>query len=198
MNLLIRSTAILAATLGLAGLAVAKPWWLHGVESNEGDFLPPDVAFRVASRADGNVVRVRWVIADGYYLYRNKMEIQAESPGLQLSATSFPKGTIKTDPYLGTQEIFMHEVEATAAFSRSDAGAHPIEIKVTYQGCAEAGLCYPPLSKVLLPDDTRAHPTAPPVQPHAWEGVAIIGGGIAYLLAGLLLRKGRRLDTPAY
>ena len=187
---------LFGATLCLAGLASGKPWWIRGVESNESDFLPPDVAFRVGSRVDGNVVRVRWVIADGYYLYRHKIELQSASPGLLLSAMSFPKGIIKTDQYLGTQEIFVQEVEGTAAFSRSDAGAHPIEIKVTYQGCAEAGLCYPPISKVLLPDST-AHPMARS-RSHAWVAVATIGGGIAYLMAGLLLRKGRRLETPAY
>jgi len=67
---------------------------------------------------------------------------------------------------------------------------------VTYQGCAEAGLCYPPISKVLFPDSAAAAPVAR-AEPHAWEGVAILGGGFAFLLAGLLLRKGRRLDTPA-
>jgi thiol:disulfide interchange protein DsbD len=195
MNFLIRSALFLAATLCLAGLAAAKPWWMRGVESNEGDFLPPDVAFRVSSGVDGNMLRIRWVIADGYYLYRQKMEIKAESPDLLLSAPSFPKGTLKTDPYLGTQEIFLQQVEATVAFSRLDAGAHPLQIKVTYQGCAEAGLCYPPISKVLFPDSAAA-PMAR-AEPHAWEGVAIIGGGFAFLLAGLLLRKGRRLDTPA-
>jgi thioredoxin:protein disulfide reductase len=195
MNLSIRTALFLAATLCLAGLAGAKPWWMRGVESNEGDFLPPDVAFRVAARGDGSVLRVRWVIADGYYLYRQKMDIKAESPDLLLSAPSFPQGTLKTDPYLGTQEIFTQQVEATVPFSRLDAGAHPLQIKVTYQGCAEAGLCYPPISKVLFPDSAAA-PMAR-AEPHAWEGVAIIGGGCAFLLAGLLLRKGRRLATPA-
>lgn len=196
MKLLIGVTALLAATLGLAGLAGAKPWWMRGVESNESDFLPPDVAFRVASRVDGKVLRVRWAIADGYYLYRQRMQIQAESEGLALSAPAFPVGLVKTDPYLGTQEIYTQQVEASVAFSRLDGGAHPLQIKVTYQGCAEAGLCYPPLSKVLFPDS--APESAAPVRapPHPWEALAIGGGAVAFLVAGLLLRKGRRLDTP--
>jgi len=184
----------LAAAVVLAGAAGAKPWWMRGVESNEGEFLNPDVAFRVGSRVNGNQIRVRWVIADGYYLYRQKMEILAESPDLVVSAPSFPRGTMKTDPYLGTQEIFQQQVEAAVAFSRTDGGAHPLQIKVTYQGCASAGLCYPPISKVLLP--TAAAPM-PRAAPHPWEGVAIVGGGLAFLLAGLLLRKERSLTTPA-
>jgi thiol:disulfide interchange protein DsbD len=178
----------------LAGLSNAKPWWMRGVESNESDFLPPDVAFRVNSSVDGNLVRVRWVIADGYYLYRQRMGIKAESPDLTLAEPAFPKGILKTDPYFGNQEIYHQQVEATAAYTRSDAGAHPLGIKVTYQGCAEAGLCYPPITKVLFPGHS-APPAASPA--HPWEGAAILGGGFAFLLAGLLLRKGRRLDLPA-
>jgi thiol:disulfide interchange protein DsbD len=183
-----------AAVCGVGGLAIAKPWWMRGVESNESDFLPPDVAFRTAARVDGAVIRLRWVIADGYYLYRRRMDVKAESPDLNLSAPVFPPGTSKTDPYLGTQEVYFQQVDATVPFSRTDGGAHPIQVKVTYQGCAEAGLCYPPITKVLFAD---AVPTATETSAPGWELYAIGGGGLAFLFAGLLLRKGRRLDTPA-
>jgi thiol:disulfide interchange protein DsbD len=186
----------LAALLlvSLAGVASAKPWWMRGIDSNQSDFLPPDVAFRVSARIEGNVVRVRWVIADGYYLYRRKIEIKAESPDLVISAPALPKGVLKSDPYLGTQEIYQRQVEATVPYTRFDAGAHPLQIKVIYQGCAEAGLCYPPISKVLFPG-----PAALGMAPasHLWMGVAILAGGLAFLLAGLTLRKGRTLDLPA-
>jgi thiol:disulfide interchange protein DsbD len=186
----------LLAAAGLAGVAAAKPWWMRGVESNDTDFLPPDVAFRVSSGIDGQVLRVRWVIADGYYLYRSKIALKAESPDLTVSAPTLPRGIVKTDVFLGSQEIYKQQVEATAPFTRSDGGAHPMQVKVTYQGCAEAGLCYPPITKVLFPQDSTLA-AAPSATPHPWEGVAILGGGIAFLLAGLVLRKGRRLDLPA-
>jgi thiol:disulfide interchange protein DsbD len=182
------------ALAGLANFAGAKPWWTQGVQSNAADFLPPDAAFRVSARAEDNRVRVRWVIADGYYLYRQRIDIKAESPDLIVAAPVLPKGTLKTDPYFGTQEIYHQQVEATVAYTRYDGGAHPLQLKVTYQGCAEAGLCYPPITKVLFPQHAAA-PAAPPS--HPWEGVAILGGAAAFLLAGLLLRKGRTLDLPA-
>lgn len=196
MNRLLPLALGAALILGLAGIVGARPWWVRGVASNEGDFLPPDVAFRVGSRIDGNLVRVHWVIADGYYLYKDKMKIDAESPDLVIDAPTFPRGIMKNDPNLGTQEIFTWQVEGAAAFRRTDFGAHPMQIKVTYQGCAEAGLCYPPITRVLFP----ASAAPPPLEaqpPHPWEGAAIIGGGLAFLMAGLLLRKGRRLDTPS-
>jgi thiol:disulfide interchange protein DsbD len=177
-----------------SGSAMAKPWWMRGIESNETDFLPPDVAFRAGARLDDGTLRVRWVIADGYYLYRAKMSVVAESPDLVVSGFSLPRGTAKTDPFLGTQEIYTQQVEGTVAYRRFDYGAHPLQIKVTYQGCAEAGLCYPPITKVLSPSGS---PSLPPPASHSWEGVAIGGGALAFLLAGLLLRKGRTLPLPA-
>ena len=177
----------------LSGSVAAKPWWMRGIESNETDFLPPDVAFRVAARVDGNVLRVRWVIADGYYLYRHKMAVAAESPDLVVLGLTLPRGVSKTDSYLGTQEVYLQQVEGTAPYKRFDYGAHPIQIKVTYQGCAEAGLCYLPITKVLFPDSAASVSQTPS---HPWEGIAIIGGAFAFLLAGLLLRRGRRLDLP--
>lgn len=190
----LRAAFLVILLIGFAGFAAAKPWWMRGAESNETDFLPPDVAFRVAARVDGNVLRVRWVIADGYYLYRHRMDVKAESPDLVVAAPVFPRGTLKTDPYLGTQEVFLQQVEATVPFSRSDAGAHPLQVKVTYQGCAMAGLCYPPMTRVLFPESA---PRILQTAPHTWEGIAIVAGALAFLLAGLLLRKGRRLDIPA-
>ena len=64
---------MLSALALLSGAAAAKPWWMHGVDSNETDFLPPDVAFRAGARLEGSLLKVRWVIADGYYLYRQKI-----------------------------------------------------------------------------------------------------------------------------
>ncbi len=192
---MMRPLLALMLTVLLAGPAPAKPWWMRGVESNETDFLPPDVAFRVGAQTDGNAVRVRWVIADGYYLYRTKITVAPESPDLVMGAAVLPPGTVKTDPYLGRNEVYTQQVEAFVPYRRFDYGAHPMQIKVTYQGCAEAGLCYPLITKVLFPT-TVAEPGAQ-TPDRRWEAVAIVGGLLAFLVAGLLLRKGRKLELPA-
>src|SRR5580704_10494039 len=108
-----RALTFAVILISFAGFAVAKPWWMRGVESNETDFLPPDVAFRVGAQLDGDVVRVRWVIADGYYLYRRKMGVAPESPDLIITGLVLPGGVSKTDPYLGTQEVYFQQVEGT-------------------------------------------------------------------------------------
>ena len=195
---------LLGLTLA-AGLATAKPWWMRGVESNETDFLPPDVAFHVMAANEGTTLRVRWVIADGYYLYRQRMDIKAESPDLILTAPpAYPRGVVKTDAYFGSQEIYRQQVEATVPYSRIDGGAHPLQIKVTYQGCADAGLCYPPITRVIFPGGVGAGSQAGAsaaatagARPHPWQRVAILGGVFAFFLAGLLLRKERKLPLPA-
>jgi len=130
-------------------------------------------------------------------LYRHKIEIKAESPDLLVSPPALPQGILKIDPYFGSQEIYKQQVEAVVPFTRYDAGAHPLQIKVTYQGCAEAGLCYPPITKVLFPEHAAPGALVVPLASHPWEGVAILAGGFAFVLAGLLLRKGRKLDLPA-
>jgi thiol:disulfide interchange protein DsbD len=190
--------------LMLTTAAHAKPWWMRGTDNNENDFLPPDVAFRVgASVIDSASLRVRWVIADGYYLYRQKIEVKAESPDLNVGVPQLPPGVMKTDPYLGRQEIYTQQFEAQVPYTRNDYGAHPIQIKVTYQGCAEAGLCYPPITKVLFPaagapvagTAMAANQTAN--TPHEWQLIAMIAGVLAFLAAGFTLRRGRKLPLPA-
>src|ERR1700678_1115338 len=109
--------ACLALAGGLASSATAKPWWMRGIESKNSDFLPPDAAFRVSAPTNCNDVRVRWVIADKYYLYRQKIDIKAESPDLNVAAPVLPKGTLKNDAYFGTQEIYQQQVEATVAYT---------------------------------------------------------------------------------
>jgi thioredoxin:protein disulfide reductase len=191
---MLRTIVMFTLLVVASGGAQAKPWWMRGIDSNETDFLPPDVAFRAGARIDGSALRVRWVIADGYYLYRQKITVTAESPELIVSGISLPHGTLKTDPYLGTQEIYTQQVEGTVSYRRLDYGAHPLQIKVTYQGCAEAGLCYPSITKVLSPVGAAPPPTQ--TSPR-WERYAILAGAIAFLLAGIVLRKGRKLPLPA-
>jgi len=195
MTMKVTIALILIAAIGpLASPAQAKPWWMRGTDSNETDFLAPDVAFRAGAAVEGQHVRIRWVIADGYYLYKEKIEVQAESPDLVVGRPELPPGMMKTDPFLGRQEIYTQQVEARVPYSRGDFGAHPLQIKVTYQGCAEGGLCYPPITKVLFPSATLPEGTVN--TPHRWELIAILGGLLAFLLAGFTLRRGRKLPLP--
>jgi thiol:disulfide interchange protein DsbD len=105
-------------------------------------FLDPKVAFRFSSRRlDANTVELRWTIAPGYYMYRERFKITAE--GAPLAAPILPAGEKKFDENFGQElEIYKHEVVVPIALAATAAGT--TVIKAVGQGCAEGGLCYPP------------------------------------------------------
>jgi len=121
---------------------------LDSVRTSGDDFLPPDRAFRFDALPDGtDRVRLNWEIADGYYLYRARIKVMTPSARAQLGAPQMPQGQIKTDEYFGRQEVYHHELVATVPVLRATGGAFELPLQVTYQGCADAGLCYPPITK---------------------------------------------------
>jgi thioredoxin:protein disulfide reductase len=124
---------------------------LGSARSNADDFLPPDQAFRFDALAEGtDRVRLNWEIADGYYLYRARIKVKTTSTSAQLGAPQFPPGQVKSDEYFGKQEVYHHELSATVPIARASPGELDLPLEVTYQGCADAGLCYPPQTKALL------------------------------------------------
>jgi thiol:disulfide interchange protein DsbD len=133
---------------------------LGSTRTSGDDFLPPDEAFRFDALAQGtDRVRLNWEIADGYYLYRARIKVKTPSASVQLGATQFPPGQIKNDEYFGKQEVYHHELVATVPVARASGGPLDLPLEVTYQGCADAGLCYPPQTKTLsvhLPGASRA------------------------------------------
>ena len=150
---------------------------LDSAKSGGDEFLPPDKAFRFDALAEGtDRVRLNWEIADGYYLYRARIKISTTSTSAQLGAPQLPPGQFKTDEYFGKQEIYHHELVATVPVARASGGELELPLQVTYQGCAEAGLCYPPITKTvavkLSSGGAAAHPAGP-------AGAGTSGGGIA-------------------
>ncbi len=203
----IRIPFLCLAVFGLVGLAAASPWWMRGSASAEQDFLPPDVAFHLTTHLEGDVLQLRWVIADGYFLYRNKIEVRAASPDLIIGSPVLPAGTRFDDKNFGLQEVYFQQAEIFVPFTRSDFGAHPVQIQVIYQGCAQSGFCYPPISKVLFPESGARSAAAGSFGggrfgaqasdgSSVWEAVAIIGGLVAFVFAGLVQRRRRRLPRP--
>jgi thioredoxin:protein disulfide reductase len=133
-------------------------------KSSGDDFLPPDEAFRFDAIPDGpDHVQLIWQIAEGYYLYRARIKVAATSGQAQLGALEMPTGETKSDEYFGKQEIYHHQLVAGVPVARSSAAQLQVPLQVTYQGCATAGLCYPPITKeitVSLPSGNGASPSA--------------------------------------
>lgn len=127
-----------------------------GVATEE-EFLPVEQAFRLETTTAGdNRVGLRWVIAPGYALYKARMSAgiqETPPPGVQLSALQFLSPTVfKDDPSFGRMEVFHDEARAVLEARNVPAAmaGKQLMVEVRYQGCADAGLCYPPQT-VSLP-----------------------------------------------
>jgi thioredoxin:protein disulfide reductase len=133
------TAAAIAALNGASGPNTAQP-----------KFLPADQVFHVGATAAGaDAIRLDWWIRDGYYLYRSRLKVSAGN-GAALGTLRLPAGQIKMDPYFGREEIYRNAVSGTVPVPGGTAGpARSLSLQVTYQGCADAGLCYPPITKTL-------------------------------------------------
>lgn len=124
----------------------------------EEQLLDPDVAFRVdAGVVQPGVIEVRWKVADGYYLYRKKLQFRLSPASCVAETPDLPAGTFKDDEYFGRMEVYRHDFAATVRH----AGCEPTEVSVTYQGCGDVGVCFPPETKKLVL--AVATDTQPPV-----------------------------------
>ncbi|QRM20916.1 protein-disulfide reductase DsbD [Dechloromonas sp. TW-R-39-2] len=120
------------------------------------EFLDPAVAFKPTARAiDGQTVEISFEIAKGYYLYRDKFRFGIEAEGATAGNPVLPKGKEKNDENFGKVEVYYKSAIVRLPVERSVSGALPIKLNVTSQGCADAGVCYPPQTQALnltLPD----------------------------------------------
>ena len=107
------------------------------------DLLEPEAAFKFsAQQLDAGRLEVHFQIANGYYMYRNKMKFSLD--GGTLGTPVFPPGTVHDDPNFGKVETYRKEVRVTLPFTAA-ANARSLKLKVTSQGCADAGVCYTPM-----------------------------------------------------
>ncbi|MEQ1592368.1 MAG: protein-disulfide reductase DsbD [Thiobacillaceae bacterium] len=126
-------------------VALSLSW---GAVAHSQDFLEPEVAFKFSAGApSAKTLEARWQIADGYYLYRQKFKF--ELTGGTLGGASYPAGKMKDDENFGKVEIYRKEVRVTLPFERAP-GTTAVTLKATYQGCADAGLCYTPITQTQL------------------------------------------------
>ncbi|RTR07180.1 protein-disulfide reductase DsbD [Halomonas nitroreducens] len=149
----------------LLGLLAATSAEAQGLPDQQDDFLPPDQAFQLQARRDGQDIRLSWDIAPGYYLYRKRLEVTTAA-GETLSPM-LPPGEVITDEYFGEAEVYRQRL--VAGVTPGDAEV----LSLTWQGCADNGLCYAPQQAdlrladmaLLPPGEARAHPEPPQPEP---------------------------------
>ena len=119
-----------------------------GTEST--DFLPVDQAYQVTVSVAEDRLLLRWTITEGYYLYRDRFKFNTVDTKTQLGAPIFETGKVKWDEFFEAElEVYYQSTEVTLPFS---SAADQIEIQIESQGCADAGLCYPPYKQWLAVD----------------------------------------------
>ncbi|MBI5752897.1 MAG: protein-disulfide reductase DsbD [Hydrogenophilales bacterium] len=130
--------------LGFAALFLLAPVLSQAVE--EADLLEPEKAFVFSAKAlDGSTLEVRYQIAKDYYLYRDKFKFEVEPKDATLGAAQIPPGKVKQDEFFGKVETHRGQLVIKLPINRGSAQA--ITLKATSQGCADVGVCYPPLTQ---------------------------------------------------
>ncbi|SFM51257.1 protein-disulfide reductase DsbD [Marinobacter zhejiangensis] len=158
-----------------------------GLFSSTGsDFLPVDEALPFSFSSTGSQVTLTWDITPGHYLYRDRIAITTMDDGVIVGPPEYSiAGDSKEDPFFGLVTVFEQPVTATIPISLP-AGVNEANLQVTYQGCAEAGLCYPPQTRDVLfypGNDATADGSAAPAQASSTRIDTDSATGLANLLA---------------
>ncbi len=126
--------------------------------SAQDEILSPEAAFALTSgRVGPDMVRFQWVIAEGYYLYRDKFQFASLSEGVIIDTARIliPRGKIKRDAAFGEVAVNTRAVSIDVPFVPRSADQHSATFQVGYQGCKEDSVCYPPITKQLNIDLTK-------------------------------------------
>lgn len=144
---------VLALPASATGLLDSRPSSTLGSINNSADFLPVREAFQL-SLVDSTPqsIKLRFVATEGYYLYRHRFQFRADPADVALGAAQLPDGEKKHDEYFGDVEVYHGILDVE--LPRTDQRA--FTLAVTYQGCADKGLCYPPETERLSIDGNGA------------------------------------------
>jgi len=167
------------------------------ISQEDDEFLDPEQAFQliISTNPDGSN-QLNWMIADGYYLYKDKVKLSLtrDIEGISLGQPNMPKAKIKEDEYFGKVPVYYKKLGFPVPINNSTGKDQNVGLKISYQGCADAGLCYPPINKtfditVIAGASATVSSTAPP----ASEPLAAQAGGKPLAeqdkLAQMLLEK---------
>jgi thiol:disulfide interchange protein DsbD len=143
--------------LGLSTLPVQAQQTsvLKSLLQAEDSFLPVEQAFEMDFRQQDDELIVSWTIADGYYLYRDKFKFGGVA--VSFSHPTYPASMQIEDEFFGVSEVYYHQL--TLKIPLADI-AEDAFLRIQYMGCAEAGLCYPPVNKEIPLSVTSQTPTS--------------------------------------
>ena len=167
-NVLIFTSLQLGARQLLALAFVVAMASMPSLGQAETSFLEADEAFQLKveqpARA-GDPLELRWTIAPGYYLYRDRMEVIPQPVGAPIEVIR-PAGEHKADPNFGAMDVYHDQVVVTVRPATASS------LAVSWQGCAQAGLCYPPQTRQVVltaaPGQSLPAASSSDTSPGAW------------------------------
>lgn len=136
-------------------------WLRFAYAVDAAKLLSPEEAFVPQVQVGDQGINVQFAIADGYYLYQAKITAETTPDGV-LSEPTFSPGEEKHDEFFGKQMVYHHAAQAVFPFRNGQPGS--FRLKLTYQGCAEAGVCYPPSESVFEISGSGLYQAGQPVQ----------------------------------
>ncbi len=166
MNLLNRNLLYLVTAISVF---IAAP-----VKAQEDALLPPEQAFALSAWVEGNQLIAQYQIAEGYYMYRQRFDFQVETANASFDTAIIPDGKVKHDEFFGDMEVYRNSVRIALPIIKNAATPAVLRVKSVGQGCADIGVCYPPLQQTLMVDTaSSAHiiPTAYVAPPDPVEQV---------------------------
>jgi thiol:disulfide interchange protein DsbD len=165
---------ICALLLSLAGLVFGT--------ATADNYLEPAQAFRLQGELrDANTLVLSWIIAPGYHLYRERLDFKADTADARLGPPVLPAGERKFDENFNKEvETYRRKLVVTLPLAPAAAG-HTFTLKVGYQGCADAGLCYPPIEQAFLVDPAKPGALAPEPAVRAPARASVVAAAAAPL-----------------
>jgi thiol:disulfide interchange protein DsbD len=175
---------LLTLPVTAAGLLDSRPSSTLGAINNSADFLPVREAFQLSLvESTPQSIKLRFVATEGYYLYRHRFQFRTEPADVTLGAAQLPQGEQKHDEFFGDVEVYHGILDVELPRTAGDQRA--FTLAVTYQGCADKGLCYPPETERLSIDGNSSSvlsadtPTSSQETSWNWRELAL------FFLAGL-------------
>ena len=135
-------------------------------QAQDEELLPPEQAFALSARMQGDTLIAEYKIAPGYYMYRERFDFQIESSDAPAAfdVALIPDGKIKHDEFFGEVETYRNSVTIRLPLLYEGAAASRLQVKAVSQGCADIGVCYPPLKQALAIDVA----STAQIMPTAW------------------------------
>ena len=132
-----------------------------GFFNGDQQLLPVDEAFQFEAIAlDANQLMVRFTMAPNIYLYKDQIQFNTFTDGVQLGQPEFPQAQIKDDPEFGMVDVFYDVAEIVIPIKRTRAGVINLDIEAAFQGCEDGKVCYPPTAQMVSLDLPKAETIA--------------------------------------